>query len=105
MLNSAEITIYPPHKCKMPTIVIVIVGILTFTCRKMTGFCDLNLKLPLILAILVLVSSINFMLSRVQHEKSFRTSCLVFHKIGSLKIALFHLMFVHYTFSSVRVAE
>ena len=40
----------------------------------MTGFGDLNLKFPLILAILVLISSLNFMLSSVEHEKSFITS-------------------------------
>ena len=35
----------------------------------MTGIGDLNLKIPLILAI-----SVNFMLSCVEHEKSFITS-------------------------------
>ena len=40
----------------------------------MTGFGDLNLKLSLILAISVLISSLNFMLSRDEHEKSFKTS-------------------------------
>ena len=35
----------------------------------MVGFCDLNLKFPLILAISVLMSSLNFMLSRDEHEK------------------------------------
>ena len=49
----------------------------------MTGFGDLNLKFPLILAILVLISSLNFMhssvehnfmLSSVEHEKSSITS-------------------------------
>ena len=35
----------------------------------MTGFGDINLKFPLILAISVFMSSFNFMLSRVLHEK------------------------------------
>ena len=35
----------------------------------MTGFGDLTLKFPLILAILVFMSHLNFMLSRVEHEK------------------------------------
>ena len=39
----------------------------------MTGFGDLNLKSPLILAISVFMSSLNFMLSLVEHEKSFIT--------------------------------
>ena len=52
----------------------------------MTGFGDLNLKMPLILAISVLISSLNFMLSRVEHEKSFKTSdtCIS----GSVKLFL-----------------
>ena len=37
----------------------------------MTGFCDLNLKVSLILAILVFMSIFNVMLSCVEHEKSF----------------------------------
>ena len=40
----------------------------------MTGFDDLNLKLRLILAVLVFMSSLNLMLSRVEHEESFITS-------------------------------
>ena len=40
----------------------------------MTGFCDLNLKFPLILAISVFMRSYNFMLSWVENEKSFITS-------------------------------
>ena len=40
----------------------------------MTGFCALKLKLPLNLAISVSVSSLNFMLCRVEHETSFITS-------------------------------
>ena len=40
----------------------------------MTGFGDLNLEFPLILAILLFMSSLNFMLRRVEHEKSFITS-------------------------------
>ena len=40
----------------------------------MIGFGDLNLKFQLILAISVIMSSLNFMLSRVEHEKSFITS-------------------------------
>ena len=39
----------------------------------MTGFIDLNLKFPLILAISVFISSLNFMLSRVEHEFFFIT--------------------------------
>ena len=38
----------------------------------MAGFGDLNLKFPLILAISVFMCSLN-MLSRVEHEKSFKT--------------------------------
>ena len=34
----------------------------------MTGFDYLNLKLPLILAILIFMSIFNFMLSSVEHE-------------------------------------
>ena len=40
----------------------------------MTGFGDLNLKFPFMLAVLVFMSNSNFMLSRVEHEKSFITS-------------------------------
>ena len=40
----------------------------------MTGFGDLNLKFPLILTISSVRSNLNFMLSRVEHEKSFITS-------------------------------
>ena len=40
----------------------------------MTGFCDLNLKFPLIKAMSVFMSSQNFMLSWVEPEKSFITS-------------------------------
>ena len=39
----------------------------------MTGFVDLNLKFPMILAISEFMSSFNFMLSGVEHEKSFIT--------------------------------
>ena len=35
----------------------------------MTGFDDLNIRFPLILAISVFMSSLNFMLSKVEHEK------------------------------------
>ena len=34
---------------------------------------DLNLKISLILVILIFMSNLNFMLSRVEHEKSFKT--------------------------------
>ena len=34
---------------------------------------DLNLKISLIVAILIFVSKLNFILSRVEHEKSFIT--------------------------------
>ena len=37
----------------------------------MTGFGDLNLKFPLTLAISVFINTLNFMLSRVEHGKSF----------------------------------
>ena len=40
----------------------------------MIGFCDSNLKLPLILAVLVFMSALNFILSWVEHEKSVITS-------------------------------
>ena len=40
----------------------------------MTDFVDLNLKIPIILVISIFISSLNFMLSRVEHEKSFITS-------------------------------
>ena len=39
----------------------------------MTGFCDLNLRFPGSSTISVFMSSFNFMLSRVEHEKSFIT--------------------------------
>ena len=35
----------------------------------MTGFGDLNLKIPYILAILMIISSLNFRLSWDEHEK------------------------------------
>ena len=44
----------------------------------MTGFGDLNLKFPLIMAISVFMSSLNFMLSRVEHEESFKTKFLIY---------------------------
>ena len=37
----------------------------------MPGFDDLSLKIPLILAFVIYMSILNFMLSRVEHEKSF----------------------------------
>ena len=37
----------------------------------MTGFGNLNLKFPLTLAISVSMSSLNFMLSSVEHDKCF----------------------------------
>ena len=37
----------------------------------MTGFYNINLKRPLVLAILIFISSLIFMLSGVGHEKSF----------------------------------
>ena len=40
----------------------------------MTGFSDLNLKFPLILAISLFMSSFDFVLSRVELEKCFITS-------------------------------
>ena len=40
----------------------------------MTGFDDLNLKIQKILVISIFISSLNFMLSRVEYEKSFITS-------------------------------
>ena len=40
----------------------------------MNGLGDLNLKFPLILAISAFMSSLNFMLSIGDHEKSFITS-------------------------------
>ena len=39
----------------------------------MTVFSDFNLKFPIIWATSVFMSSLNFMLSRVKHEKSFIT--------------------------------
>ena len=39
----------------------------------MTGFGDLNLIFLLILALSVFMSSLNLILSRVEHEKSFIT--------------------------------
>ena len=44
----------------------------------MTGFGDLNLKIPSILAISILMSRINFMLNRVENENSFITLGPVF---------------------------
>ena len=40
----------------------------------MTGFGDFDIKFPLILAILVFMSSLNFTLSWSEHEESFITS-------------------------------
>ena len=40
----------------------------------MAGFSELNLKIPPILAIPIFMSILNFMLSKVEHEKSFITS-------------------------------
>ena len=37
----------------------------------MTGFGDIGLKFPLILAISVFIGSLNFMFSRVEDEKCF----------------------------------
>ena len=37
----------------------------------MTGFGDLNLNFPLILAISAFIRSLHFMLSKVEHEESF----------------------------------
>ena len=54
----------------------------------MNGIGNLNIKFSLILANLVFVSSLNFMLSCVEHEKSFITS-----GPGLLKIAIIILAF------------
>ena len=40
----------------------------------MTSFCDLNLKVPFILAVSVCMSTLKIRFSRVEHEKSFITS-------------------------------
>ena len=61
---------------KMPTMLINvkmsrIAGILTFISRINDWLlCFKHMKFPLILAISVVMSSLNFMLSRVEHEKS-----------------------------------
>ena len=39
--------------------------------RKIIGFSDLNLAIPLVLGTLIFISSLNLVLSRVEHEKSF----------------------------------
>ena len=47
----------------------------------MTGFAALNLKIPLFLAISIFMSSLNFRLSRVEHEKRFitlRPVCVIY---------------------------
>ena len=41
---------------------------------SMAAFSELNLKIPSILAISILTSILNFMLSSVEHIKSFITS-------------------------------
>ena len=67
MLNSAEHEIYSAYRyITMPT-----VGNLIFISRINDWFGDLNLKIPLILVILIFRSILNFMLSRVEHEKKF----------------------------------
>ena len=48
-----------------------IVGILTFTSRIDYFFFYLDLNIQLILAILICMSILTFMLSRVKHEKVF----------------------------------
>ena len=40
-------------------------------CQQIVGFGGLNLKFPLILDVSVFMSSKNFMLSNVEHEKKF----------------------------------
>ena len=40
----------------------------------MTGFDSLNLKIPFILTILIFIRGFYFMLTGVEHEKSFITS-------------------------------
>ena len=39
----------------------------------MTGFDDISLNISMILASLIFMGSLNFILSRVEHEKSFIT--------------------------------
>ena len=94
ILNSAKHKIYPANNVKMATIV----GILTFMSRINNWFCNLKLKFPLILATSVFMSSLNFMLSPVQLEKSLITSGpgrkprrQVFSLRGSPKISLLYL--------------
>ena len=60
----------------------------------MTGFGDLNLKLQLILDISVFMSSLNFMLTRVEHGKSFITGGPVIDTIsgrGRMVVQWFHV--------------
>ena len=51
----------------------------------MTGFGDFkNLKFPLILATSVFINSLNFMLSRVEHDKIFVTWGQIFFLLSKL---------------------
>ena len=61
----------------------------------MTGFCDLNLKFPMILAISVFMSISNFMLSWVEHEKTFITS-----EPGLLEVSLNAQLWAYLTLAS-----
>ena len=69
MLNSAEHEILNTHKCK---------HIKKFSCfsdsDKLRMLFFLNVKMTTIVGILTLMSRKNFMLTRVEHEKSFITS-------------------------------
>ena len=47
----------------------------------MTAFGDLNPKFSLVLAISVSMNSLNFMLSRVEHEKRFINVRSIFHSV------------------------
>ena len=70
MLNSTEHKIYPAHICYNATIV----HILTYISRINTPDKSLTAKKSLFLSILAIISSWNFMLYWVEHDKSFITS-------------------------------
>ena len=71
MLNSVEHEILDPHKYKKNKEIWLFLG---SDKPRMLFFPLINVKMPTIVGILTFVSRKNFMLSWVEHEKSFITS-------------------------------
>ena len=70
MLSSTEHEISTTQKLKHPTVKMF----LALSLSDVVFIMLINVKMPTLVGILTFISRINFLLSRVEHEKSFITS-------------------------------